>query len=134
MRLQLTIYAFLAIGCCAASGQAIAQDFEQEPIRYSQSEPNNRVSRLIERLGAGEVELAHEEHFGYLRSLLTELDVPVSSQMPAPTASIIPVRSKSAGAGGTSPGRMATRSTSATSSSAGNRSRGNSITRRGTTS
>jgi len=36
---------------------------------------------LIERVKAGETKLAHEEHFGYLRSLLTELDVPVQSQM-----------------------------------------------------
>src|SRR5688572_16791685 len=82
MRLQTTIYTFLAVGLFACfTAQAIAQDFEQEPIRYSQSEPDNRVSRLIVRVSAGEIELTHEEHFGYLRSLLTELDVPISSQM-----------------------------------------------------
>src|SRR5262249_48380307 len=57
------------------------QEFEQEPIRYSNAEPCNRVSQLIESIKAGKARLAHEEHFGYLRSLLTELDVPVSSQM-----------------------------------------------------
>jgi hypothetical protein len=67
--------------CLLASQIAMAQEFEQEPIRYSQSQPNNLVSRLIERVKAGETKLAHEEHFGYLRSLLTELDVPVQSQM-----------------------------------------------------
>jgi hypothetical protein len=82
MRLQTTIYTFLAVGLYACfTARAIAQDFEQEPIRYSQSEPDNRVSRLIERVGAGKIELTHEDHFGYLRSLLTELDVPISSQM-----------------------------------------------------
>jgi hypothetical protein len=82
MRLRTTIYATLVVGLYASViGQAIAQDFEQEPILYSQSEPNNRVSRLIERVDAGKTGLAHEEHFGYLRSLLAELDVPISSQM-----------------------------------------------------
>jgi hypothetical protein len=60
---------------------ADGQEFEQEPIRYSQSKPENRVSRLVERIKAGETKLAHEEHFGFLRSLLAELEVPVESQM-----------------------------------------------------
>jgi hypothetical protein len=57
------------------------QEFEQAPILYSQSTPNNPVSRLIDRIKAGEKKLAYEEHFGYLRSLLQELNVPVSSQV-----------------------------------------------------
>jgi hypothetical protein len=61
--------------------EAAAQEFEQEPIRYSQSQPDNRVSRLIERMKTGETKLTHEEHFGYLRSLLAELEVPSESQM-----------------------------------------------------
>jgi len=67
--------------CSAVVWQAAGQEFEQEPIRYSQSQPDNLVSRLIERVKAGETKLAYEEHFGYLRSLLTELDVPIQSQM-----------------------------------------------------
>lgn len=66
-------------GCLAAC--AHAQEFEQEPIRYSQAKPDNRVSRLIERVAAGEAKLEHEEHFGYLRALLSALDVPTDSQM-----------------------------------------------------
>ena len=60
---------------------AIAQEFEQEPIRYSQSQPGNQVSRLIERMSAGETRLEHEEYFGYLRALLAALEVPPESQM-----------------------------------------------------
>ena len=56
------------------------QEFEQEPIFYSRSQPANRVSRLLDKIAAGEKPLAHEEQLGYLRSLLAELDVPVSSQ------------------------------------------------------
>ena len=74
-RLTLT---WLCGGICVS---ARAQEFEQEPIRYSQTQPENCVSRLVERISAGEVALAHEPRFGYLRSLLTELKVPVSSQM-----------------------------------------------------
>jgi len=64
-----------------AGGSALAQDFEQEPIRYSNSKPDNCVSRLIDRVQSGETMLQHDARFGYLKSLLAELDVPVSSQM-----------------------------------------------------
>ena len=58
-----------------------AQEYEQEPIRYSKTEPHNRISQLIERIQAGKTQLHHEPQFGYLRSLLKELEVPESSQM-----------------------------------------------------
>src|SRR5262245_32377904 len=70
--------------CCCwliVSGWAPAQEFEQAPIRYSDSTPNNCVSRLIARIATEETKLEHEPHFGYLRSLLAALDVPISSQM-----------------------------------------------------
>src|SRR5262245_34949208 len=59
--------------CGGVSAVALTQEFEQEPIRYSQSQPDNRVSRLIERVNAGQTKLVHEEHFGFLQSLLSEL-------------------------------------------------------------
>jgi hypothetical protein len=80
MRLRL-IFAVLFLAGFAAVPRAGADDFEQEPIRYSQSQPDNCVSQLIGRINAGEMKLPHEPHFGYLRSLLTALDVPTSSQM-----------------------------------------------------
>src|SRR5262245_14665028 len=76
--LRLTVLSWL---CCGVLSFAGGQEFEQEPIQYSLSQPDNRVSRLIERIGAGGVTLAHEPRFGYLRALLSELNVPVSSQM-----------------------------------------------------
>jgi len=82
MCLQYTMNLAVIVSLCGcASAAALAQEFEQEPIRYSQSQPDNRVSRLIERFNAGESKLTHEAHFGYLRLLLAELDVPISSQM-----------------------------------------------------
>lgn len=56
-------------------------DFEKEPIRYSAAVPNNLVSQLQKRLDAGKAKLEFEDHFGYLRSVLKELQVPTSSQM-----------------------------------------------------
>jgi len=60
---------------------ACAQDFEQEPVSYSRATPDNRVSRLIAELQSGKKTLPHAAHFGYLRALLAELDIPQSSQM-----------------------------------------------------
>lgn len=55
-------------------------EFEREPINYSQSAPNNAISRLQERLERNDAKLEFEPHFGYLKSLLKELDVPAASQ------------------------------------------------------
>ncbi|MGV3608125.1 MAG: hypothetical protein ACO1RA_17095 [Planctomycetaceae bacterium] len=57
------------------------QDFEQEPILYGKREPKNRISQLMDGLRTGEKKLEFEPHFGYLRSLLKELEVPQASQV-----------------------------------------------------
>ena len=56
-------------------------DFEREPIRYSSSTPDNVVSRLQRQIASGKVELTYDKKTGYLRSLLQESKVSVSSQM-----------------------------------------------------
>ena len=64
------------------SGSLCADDeFDREPILYSQSTPDNRISRLQQRLDQGDLTLTHEGDKSYLRSLLKALDVPVESQM-----------------------------------------------------
>ncbi|HET6424618.1 MAG TPA: hypothetical protein VFG20_13095 [Planctomycetaceae bacterium] len=55
-------------------------DFDRDPIRYTQSKPDNIVSRLEDRLAKGDASLKFEEPWGYLRSVLTELKVPETSQ------------------------------------------------------
>ena len=55
-------------------------DFEQAPIRYSATAPDNAVSRLQERLDAGSEALAWKEGTGWLASVLAALEVPISSQ------------------------------------------------------
>ncbi len=58
-----------------------SDEFEQAPIHYSASTPDNPVSRFHEELKAGKATLKYEEDFGYLRSLLEHLQVPVDSQL-----------------------------------------------------
>jgi hypothetical protein len=57
-----------------------AQEFEREPIEYSKRSGDNRVTQLMAELQSGKKTLKHEPGFGYLRSLLVELQVPQSSQ------------------------------------------------------
>jgi hypothetical protein len=73
----------LALGVVAAVlvGTARGADIEQPPVRYSTAPADNVISRLEQRLDAGRSALTFEKHFGYLRSLLHELNVPLSSQL-----------------------------------------------------
>jgi hypothetical protein len=64
----------------AAGTAALADDLESDAIRYSETTPDNVLSRFESKLAGGEAELRYDEDFGWLRSLLTELDVPESSQ------------------------------------------------------
>ncbi|MBC7820898.1 MAG: hypothetical protein IAG10_28775 [Planctomycetaceae bacterium] len=59
----------------------LAVDYEKPPINYSESLGNNIITRLQARLDAGEAKLEADGASGYLRSLLRELKIPVSSQM-----------------------------------------------------
>jgi len=63
-----------------AGPAARGADIEREPINYGQAAVNNAVARLQQRIDAGQVKIAYEDRVGYLRSLLRELNVPVSSQ------------------------------------------------------
>jgi hypothetical protein len=69
--------------CVLLLGQAPAgaADIEQEPIAYGKAPADNAVSRLQQRIDAGQVRLAFADSFGYLPALLRELRLPVSSQM-----------------------------------------------------
>ena len=64
----------------AFASPAVAEEYDDEPINYSKSTPHNSVSRLIDGLQSGKVRLQHEARYGYLRSLLKSLEIPVSSQ------------------------------------------------------
>ena len=73
---------FISTVVLLMAGSLYADDeFEREPILYSQSTPENRISRLQQRLDQGELILTHDEKKSYLPALLQALDVPVESQM-----------------------------------------------------
>lgn len=57
------------------------EEWEREPIRYSQSTPQNPVSKLQQKIDSGEVTLRHTGQFGYLVSILKELGIAADSQM-----------------------------------------------------
>jgi hypothetical protein len=74
----LGIAAALGIACSRCEA---ADEIELPPIQYSQSTPENCVSKLIAELGSGDARLDYDERTGYLPALLKALGVPVESQM-----------------------------------------------------
>jgi hypothetical protein len=81
MSVATRVFVGAALVLVAVPAALRADDFEREPISYSQSTPSNSVSRLFEKIASGEKRLTYESETGFLRSLLAELNVPVSSQM-----------------------------------------------------
>lgn len=55
-------------------------DYEKQPINYSQTNPTDRVYQFRQQLSDGTAELKWQPHGGYLKSLLQQLQIPVSSQ------------------------------------------------------
>ena len=62
-------------------GSAQKLEYDERPILYSTTAPDDPVARLQRRLDAGEVKLPWDETFGYLPGVLDTLGVPKSSQM-----------------------------------------------------
>jgi hypothetical protein len=71
----------LLVVLALAAGQVGAADFDQAPIHYTKSAPNNAVTALQKRLDAGRARLRHDEEHGFVKAVLRELDVPLSSQV-----------------------------------------------------
>lgn len=74
-------YSLLAVFVACPSGLWAQDDFERPPISYGESVPENRVSRLQDRIDRGEFELVRDDSFGYLPALLKALEIPIESQM-----------------------------------------------------
>ena len=72
--------AALVILCGVVGNPTHAQEYEQEPVSYSKTSPQNRFSELVQRLDAGTTRLNYEPGIGFLRSILRELKIPESSQ------------------------------------------------------
>lgn len=64
--------------CSAAWGQ---DRFDAAPIAYSTATPDNPVSALQAAMAGGTATLAHDAQFGYLKTLLEALKIPVESQV-----------------------------------------------------
>jgi hypothetical protein len=62
-------------------GSLLADDIEQDPINYSKATPNNIISQFQERLNSGKASALYEDDTGYLKSVLKELKIPLSSQV-----------------------------------------------------
>lgn len=58
-----------------------ADEYEQAPIEYSDSTPDNQVAALQRALEQRDVKIPRETRTGYLRGLLEQLKIPVDSQM-----------------------------------------------------
>src|SRR5947199_7720880 len=60
---------------------AARADIDRPPINYSTATPANRVSELQARIDKGQTKLAEDDSHGYLKAVLAELKVPLSSQV-----------------------------------------------------
>jgi hypothetical protein len=77
--LSATLFLLLMVSNRVEAFQSI-DEFEKEPILYSKSTPENRVSALQAQIEKGELSLARTPEHGYLSALLEALKVPVESQ------------------------------------------------------
>ncbi|MCU1329967.1 MAG: hypothetical protein JWN34_5337 [Bryobacterales bacterium] len=69
-----------AVALAGLSGSYVLP-VDSEAILYSKGPVADPISRLQQRLDSGALKLKYEDEFGYLRSVLKELEVPISSQV-----------------------------------------------------
>lgn len=74
----LPVVAIMVLSC---SAHAQRVNYEEAPISYSVSRPDNRISQLQERLYSGTATLKFDDQQGYLRSLLDALQISRSTQV-----------------------------------------------------
>src|SRR5687767_1606694 len=77
-------FVLLLVGVTCATDFAFAGsafEYDQDPINYSNAPVNDPVAVLQRKIEKGEVKLARDPQHGYLKSLLDELKIPVSSQV-----------------------------------------------------
>lgn len=59
----------------------LADDIERDPINYSKATPNNIITQLQERISNGKASIRYDDDTGYLKGVLKELKIPLSSQV-----------------------------------------------------
>ncbi len=65
----------------AGLGSSYMVPLDHDAIQYAKAPVDDPIARLQRRLYAGQASLQYDDEFGYLRSLLRELKIPVSSQV-----------------------------------------------------
>ncbi len=84
-RFYLAAGSLVLLAACAlaedfqGSGQKL--EYDEEPIAYSKTQPDDPVARLQRRIDAGEAKLEWDDQFGYLPGILDAFGIPKSSQM-----------------------------------------------------
>jgi hypothetical protein len=89
MRLKPVLGTSAAVICVAAAAWAARDDASDYPaipydhpaIDYEKREPHDPISQLQQKLDRGEATLAFDSKYGYLPSLLKQLDINADSQM-----------------------------------------------------
>ncbi len=79
--LQISISALVLVALSMSGFLRADESFDAEPILYSKTNPQNRVSIIRDRIKNGELNLNYSSEYGYLPALLDALEVPVESQM-----------------------------------------------------
>lgn len=75
------LYSCILSTCLLLNVAAGAEDrYEAAPIRYSESTPENAISRLQEQLDTQAARLEYDARLGYLPALLSLLKIPAESQ------------------------------------------------------
>jgi hypothetical protein len=79
---MLTVACFGCLVMLLPGRQASAQvsGYARAPIDYMNTEVHDPVAQLARKIEAGETTLSYDTKFGYLKSVLKALDVPISSQ------------------------------------------------------
>lgn len=80
--MRSSVTRFIALGATLLFATAVHAQLKltDPPISYLEKTPHDAVANLLSELERGDTKLKYEAHFGYLRSLLEHLHVPIASQ------------------------------------------------------
>ena len=70
----------VVVWACIKTTAYCQVDCDREPIQYTESEVNDPIAQLQERINSGDIKLNFEERRWYLRSILDELKITEKSQ------------------------------------------------------
>ena len=75
--LRICSFTFLLLAIARTDVLLADDEFDREPILYSKTTPENRVSVIRDRIKSGELNLTYSSDYGYLPAILKELEVRV---------------------------------------------------------